>query len=47
MTWEEYALARKVLLEEHIGSLVREAKRAENKTAAQSRRTASRMQAGR
>lgn len=43
MTWEEFALARKQLLEEHIGALAREAKRAENKTAAKSRVTAQRM----
>lgn len=43
MSWEEFALARKVLLEEHIGALVREAKRAENKTAAKSRQTGQRM----
>ena len=44
MTWEDYALARKVLLEEHIGSLVREAKRNENAVASKSRSTAQRMQ---
>ena len=43
MTWEEYALARKVLLEEHIGALVREAKRSENKAAAEARKTGQRM----
>jgi len=43
MTWEEYALARKLLLEEHVGTLVREAKRSENKTAAKSKQTADRM----
>lgn len=46
MTWKQYALARKVLLEEHIGALVREAKRAENKSARQSRMTGSRMTRG-
>ena len=43
MTWEEYSLARKVLLEEHIGALVREAKRNENKAASRSRQTGQRM----
>ena len=30
MTWEEFALARKVLLEEHIGTRIRQAKRDED-----------------
>jgi len=37
MTWEEYGLARQLLLEEHIGSKVREAKREENRIAAKNR----------
>ena len=42
MTWEDYALARQVLLEEHIGTLVREAKRAEDKAASKARNSIAR-----
>ena len=42
MTWEEYALARKVLLEEHIGTRVREAKAKENAVAKQTAKHAQR-----
>ena len=44
MSWEEFALARKVLLEEHIGTRVRQAKRDEDAVAKQTR---SRSQRGR
>ena len=37
MTWEEFALARKVLLEEHIGTRVRQAKRDEDAIAKKTR----------
>ena len=37
MNWEDYALARQVLVEEHIGTLVREAKRAEDKAASKAK----------
>jgi hypothetical protein len=37
MTWEEFALARQVLVEEYIGSLVRESKRREDHVAKQSK----------
>ena len=43
MTWEDYALARKVLLEEHIGTVAREAKRAEDAVAKKTRGHAARM----
>ena len=42
MSWEEFALARKVLLEEHIGTRVRQAKRDEDAVARQSRKHAQR-----
>ena len=42
MTWEEFALARKVLLEEHIGTRVRQAKRDEDQAAAQARKSVTR-----
>ena len=47
MSWEDFALARKTLLEEHVGSLVREAKRVEDKAARKTRATGSRMNSGR
>lgn len=43
MTWEEYMLARKVLLEEHIGTRVRQAKRDEDALAKRARGQAQRM----
>lgn len=43
MSWEEFALARKLLLEEHIGTRVRQAKRDEDAVAKKSRSTAARM----
>lgn len=43
MSWEEYALARKLLLEEHIGTRVRQAKRDEDEVAKKTRSSASRM----
>lgn len=42
MTWEEFSLARKVLLEEHIGTRVRQAKRDEDAQAAQARKSLTR-----
>ena len=42
MTWEEFSLARKVLLEEHIGTRVRQAKRDEDEIAKTSRNRARR-----
>jgi hypothetical protein len=42
MSWEEFALARKVLLEEHIGTRVRQAKRDEDAVAKQTRKRAQR-----
>ena len=43
MTWKQYALARKVLLEEYIGSVQREAKARENAVAKKTRSHAARM----
>ena len=37
MTWEEFALARQLLVEEQIGALVREAKRTEDRAASKTK----------
>lgn len=42
MTWEEYALARQLLVEEHVGTLIREARRAEDHAAKQARKNVGR-----
>ena len=42
MSWEEYALARKLLLEEHIGTRVRQAKAEEDAIARKTSKHASR-----
>ena len=42
MSWEDYALARKVLLEEHIGTRVRQAKRDEDAAASRARKSVTR-----
>ena len=43
MDWEDFALARKVLLEEHIGTRVRQAKRDEDTVAKKTRGHVQRM----
>ena len=43
MSWQEFALARKVLLEEHIGTRVRQAKREEDALAKKTKGHAQRM----
>lgn len=43
MDWEDFALARKVLLEEHIGTRVRQAKRDEDALAKKTKGHAARM----
>lgn len=42
MSWTEFTLARQLLMEEHIGTRVREAKHIEDKIAAKTRKNASR-----
>lgn len=44
MTYPQFALARQLLVEEHIGSAVREAKRREDDMAKQTRRQALRRE---
>ena len=43
MSWQEFALARKVLLEEHIGTRVRQAKRDEDAMAKTTKSRGARM----
>ena len=42
MTWEEFSLARQLMVEEFIGTRLREAKQAEDRIAAKTRKNASR-----
>lgn len=42
MTWEEYALARQLELELHIGTVARQAKRVEDAQAAKARKNVTR-----
>lgn len=43
MSWEDYALARQLLLEERIGTRIREAKRDEDTTARAAAKAISRI----
>lgn len=37
MSWTQYAIARQLLVEEHVGTLVREAKRTEDRAASKAK----------